>query len=314
LGGDQFFVAAFHHFDPVVARQRSRSELFRHFVLAGCRRRLAVAGGRQRDDEFPGFVVEPRGGRERDIPATPKGVVYVARATGLKGISPEWRGRVRNVLPPSVEGEIRAGGAVAPVPGRWVGGWGAGYSQLQLAACSDPAGTDCSTLTAFGYLRPCAADDSFVLPASAAGRYLRVANRQLGEAQPEPDAITGPGEEVWAPSRNTAVAMVGQIQPALGPVAGQCGPPVAPRAWISTAGTASVECQAGCTAELVATRAGRRRQAVGIRHEGSALWVEPLELRLTTKDLRYLGAGRAQFALLADGQTLARRTVRIKLN
>jgi hypothetical protein len=252
------------------------------------------------------------GGRELTVRGEQPGTVFVVRGGGLKGVSPEWRGAARVITPPRAAGEVRAGGYVDPIPGRWTGGWKGEYSQLQMAACAGPDGGNCTALTGLHYLRPCPVGNSIVLPSWTAGRYLRVAERRVGGGPPvEPAyAVSGTSEEVWTANRTVAVAVVGEILPPPDPPEGECGPPLEPRAWISKDGVASVECQGGCAVELVADRDGRtRRVRRRVSASGPLLLPPPLELQFSKSDLRRLGVGRLHVVVLIDGRKIASRAL-----
>jgi hypothetical protein len=267
------------------------------------------------------------GGRRVETTGAPAGSVFrVKGARGETGVSPEWRGPPKALTPPSVAGVVQANQFVSPVRGLWSGGWAGEDSELQLAACSTAAAAaeECVALTDPHYYRGggCTAGNSFALGGFYAGRYLRVANRQSGGPHTELPYSVGPapphyevahllpGPEVWKRSRNTSVAIVGQIAPAAGPPAGECGPPPAPIATISAAGVARVECGGGCSVALIGTRKGRRQSMTSQIHESSLLapWA-PLEMRLPRAALARLGAGKVRLTVQIDGTPWARRTI-----
>ena len=253
-----------------------------------------------------GFSIETNG--------APAGTVFRVRNTeGESGISPEWAGPLKELAPPRVAGEIQANGYVTPIPGLWSGGWRAEPAEMQLSACESEAGEGCVSLTNPHYVRRCPWDASFYLEPRFAGWFLRVADRQNGGPHVEPPyGLTTPyGAEVFGQSRTTSVAIAGQIAPAVSPAAGECGPPPAPVATISSEGIARLECGGGCSAALVATRQGRRRSISRELHEENLLRPRAaVELHLTPSQLASLGVGKIRLVVEIDGARVAQRTIR----
>jgi hypothetical protein len=265
------------------------------------------------------------GGRKIETTGAAPGTVFRVRdAGGGTGISPEWRGSPKALAPPKVVGIIQANESVSPVRGLWSGGWEGENSELQLSACATEAGEQCVALTDPHRIRwGCTSSDSFTLGPDLTGRYLRVADRQSGGPHIEPPYAVGPappryevalfrsGGDVWGRSRNTSVAIVGQIGPAVNPTAGECGPPPAPTATISRKGVARVECAAGCSAVLVGTRNGRRQLVTRHVSEHALLTPYPaLELDLSRSALARLGAGKIRLTVEIDGALWVQRTIR----
>jgi hypothetical protein len=132
-------------------------------------------------------------GREQSTADAEAEVVFRARSSlGAVAVSPVWHGPLQSKTPPSVSGSINANALVTPEPGQWQGGWEGDTHYAQLAACRDPAGTDCITLTDLHYGQGCP-NGAAVLDEALVGRYLRVADRDLG---PDPvfaaDAVALP--------------------------------------------------------------------------------------------------------------------------
>lgn len=256
------------------------------------------------------------GGRELSTRGARSPAVFRVKSEGLIGISPEWRGRVEQVAPPSVKGIVRANEFVSPMPGRWARGWEAEHSELQLSACLTADGKGCTTLTHSHYIRRgCSLSDSFVIDAKFAGQYLRVADRRLG-AGPHATlayAVGSPyGHEVWRRSRVISIAVVGRIAAPTRDFPGECGPPVPSEGWISRSGTGFVRCSEDCRAALVASRAGRE-----VRVEDAMGWSRgdlhvgpPDSIALPPGKLAQLGKGSVRIALWVDGQLRAGRVIR----
>jgi hypothetical protein len=208
---------------------------------------------------------------------------------------------------------MQANGYVTPVRGLWSGGWREEPSEMQLSACETEAGEGCVSLTNPQYIRRCPNGSSFYLDPQFVGRYLRVADRQDGGPHYETaiGSITPYGAEIFGKNSTTSVAVVGQIALAANPAAGECGPPPAPTATISSEGIARVECGGGCSAALLAMRQGRR-QSIS-RHASAQNLLRPqaaLEMRLTPSRLASLGAGKIRLVVEVDGARLTQRTIR----
>jgi hypothetical protein len=252
-------------------------------------------------------------GREIETIGASPGTVFRVEGNGATGVSPEWRGRVNQVKPPSIDGLTRANEFVSPVPGMWSGGWKNEFSQVQLSACATPAGQDCMALTDLHYVRNCAASASFALDAKVAGSYLRIAQSLIGAGPPvEPSyAVTSPyGGEVWGRSRITSVAVVGQIAPAVNPYPGECGPPPRGRAFISKQGVALIECPAGCRAALIGSRNGRHvRITRSLPARDALIIAPPARLRVPDGILAGTGAGSVHLVAEIDGNQVAQRTI-----
>jgi hypothetical protein len=264
-------------------------------------------------------------GTEMKTTGAAAGTVFrVEDGGGETGVSPEWRGPVKSLAPPRVAGVVAANEFVSPLRGLWSGGWKGENSELQLSACATEAGGGCVALTDPHYLRPeCTSNDSFLLGTDLTGRYLRVTNRQSGGPHAEAPYAVGPAppryevarprllSEVWGRSRNTSVAIVGQIKPASQLPAGECGPPPTPAATISAAGVARVECGGGCTAVLVGTRKGRRQLVTRrILPQDLLRPQAALEMGLPAAALKRLGGGTIRLNVVIDGTALAHRTTR----
>jgi hypothetical protein len=252
-------------------------------------------------------------GSEAETLGAPAGTVFrVKGSAGRVGLSPEWRGPLKEAEPPHVDGVIKASEYVTPVPGLWSGGWRDEPAELQLSACLSQAGEGCVALTDPHYIRRCPNSASFYLDPQFVGRYLRVADRQNGDLHYEAaiGTISPYGAEVFGRSRTVSVAMVGQIAPAVSPAAGECGPPPAPTATISAEGIARVECGAGCGAVLAGTRSGHRVTIASGLPEQDLLRPKALELQLSRASLARLGLGKIRLVVEIDGKRLAQRMIR----
>ncbi len=259
---------------------------------------------------------EPFGkGREIETGHAAPGTVFRVKSRESTGVSPEWRGRVTQIKAPRVHGPIRANEFISPMAGMWSGGWKGEYSALQLSACATSTGQGCTSLTDPHYVRDCAASASFVLDAKFVGSFLRVANRRLGAGPlfSPPYATSSPhGAEVWRSSRNTSVAVVGQISPAVNDHPGECGPPPPGRALLSRRGVAFIDCQGGCRAALIAKRNGRYiRVKRNLSPRNALLVTPPVELRAPVRTiLARFGEGRVRLVVRINGKQVAQRTTR----
>jgi len=161
----------------------------------------------------------------------PPGTAFTATQDGVTSRSEIWRGRVRATAPPRVDGEIRVGGLVAPVPATWEGGWGREADWLQLQACRTAQGADCVVILdsiKFGRCRP---DGGRLLPARYEGSWLRVTDTRIDREQPFTlEGYTAPEyirPNVPGPPA-VAGAVVGQIASGPAPVE-DCGQQPLPR-------------------------------------------------------------------------------------
>lgn len=257
-----------------------------------------------------------KGGQELSTRGVQGPAVFRVKSEGMVGISPEWRGRVTQIAPPSVKGIIRANEFVSPMPGKWARGWEAEYSELQLSACTTVDGEGCTTLTDTHYVRrDCSPSASFVIDAKFAGQYLRVADRRLGAGPIFRPlyAVTSPyGHEVWRRDGVTSVAVVGRIASAVGDFPGECGPPVPSEGSISKRGLGFVRCSEVCRATLTAGRGGRvvrAERAIGTSRRD--LFVGPPgPIALPAGKLAHLGKGSITVALRVDGRLRDKRVIR----
>jgi hypothetical protein len=242
-------------------------------------------------------------------------VLRVKDGVGARGLSPEWKGRLKQVAPPSVAGPIEANRFVSPVPGEWSGGWAGEGAQMQLSACATPTGEECISLTSLHYVRPCPASSSFAIEPQFAGRFLRVADNQPGAGpivEPAFGVLYPSGEEAWAQRRATSVAIVGQIAASTGGPIGECGPPPSPRARLSAEGDARVECPAGCVVSLRASHQGRKVSLTRrIPRQDLRRPEAALELRLAPSKLLRLGGRKVDLVVVVDGSRLAHRSIEI---
>jgi hypothetical protein len=256
------------------------------------------------------------GGREISTAGAEPHTIFRVKSEGLIGLSPEWRGRVKSLVPPSVSGVLRANQFVSPVPGRWARGWEDEFSELQLTACAAARGRDCTTLTHSHYLRRgCSKSSSFVLDAKFTGSYLRVANRRIG-AGPHfvlAYAVGSPyGGVVWKRNPVTSIDTIGRIAPPVSGYPGECGPPVPNEGSISRQGVAFIRCGEDCDVSLTASRAGRvvriERQLPPSRD--GLLAGPPVSLQIHPSRLVRLGSGPVGLKLRIDGKLVAQRIVR----
>jgi hypothetical protein len=113
-----------------------------------------------------------------------------------------------SLSPPSVDGEIRAGERVKPIPGRWRGGWATDRDETQLAACGSRDG-GCTVIAESGSGSKCP-HGAAVLSPKLVGDYLRVADRRFSGRLSEFDGAYFP-LSIWKEDAITAVAIVGRI-------------------------------------------------------------------------------------------------------
>jgi hypothetical protein len=256
--------------------------------------------------DLSGCVPFAEGAETTTANAAPETVFRATSRAGASALSPVWHGNVKSLTPPSVSGELRANELVRPMPGTWSGGWDGDYDWTQLAACTTEAGTGCITLTDQHFNGSCR-HGSAVLDPAFVGRYLRVADQRVdAEAGIELYAVSSPYHpgEIWQAGPLASIAVVGRIQPARSPRRASCGPPpITEKASISRDGIATISCTIACRATMVAKR-GKRV----VRVHGWALYSK--KLRLSRRQIAYLGNGAIHLNVLLDGRRVAHRTVR----
>lgn len=258
-------------------------------------------------------------GRDFSFGNAPDGTVFRPAGGSPAEVSPIWHGNLNLAAPPSIAGRLRANELVIPVPAGWQGGWEGDFDQTQLAACATPTGEGCTSISDHKYPAGCEHGGA-VLDPSFAGKYLRVADRQLGPGTVETLEADGSpyGHPIWPAEGDTAVAVVGRIGRAVDGRKQTCGPKPLVEAWISSRGVAKVSCAFGCQATLFAGHAGNnalatlRVPATGLppllgpptepEPSGSTLAVSPGELRR-------LGGGQTRFAVEVGGQIFARKRI-----
>jgi hypothetical protein len=276
-------------------------------------------------------------GNPIDVGDPPAGTYFVGSSPdGGAVISPVWDGTLQATrpptsVPPAAFGfAIRANGVVSAIPALWAGGWAGDADLTQLAACANPDGADCTSLTDPEYVLPpsCAyAERETVIDPVFTGWYLRVADTLYG---PDPAFAwvgrSSPyGAPVWPAGPLTAVAVVGQIAPATGPRTDLCGPPPLPpgadphdpswclpgqqplcsTATISAQGGVEVWCMASrCRVSIIATR---RRATVRYRTSVAGF----VQLTLRHRLIARLGHGRALLEVEINGRRQEQRYIRI---
>ncbi len=79
----------------------------------------------------------------------PAGTRFVARARyagRTYSAAVTWQGRVQALTAPALEGPLREGGTVTPLPAQWTGGWSGDSDQLGVEVCPTRNGTGCRML------------------------------------------------------------------------------------------------------------------------------------------------------------------------
>jgi hypothetical protein len=244
------------------------------------------------------------------------GTTFRATQDGVTLSSEAWRGPVRAVNPPRVEGEIRVGGYVRPVAADWEGGWGRERDWLQLQACRTDAHADCKVILdsiKFGRCPP--GYGGRLLPGRYEGWWLRVADSRIDRSQPfTREAYAVPeGIRPLPPAPGIAVATVGRIAPGQAPAV-DCGRPplsaeppaptavlrrVIRRAERGRLVAARVTCPARCTVELIIRQ---RRRSVSVRR---TLARGTTRVAVTRAAARRLRAGSIRVRVSVDGRVVA---------
>jgi len=275
------------------------------------------------------------------------GTFFVA-STGAGAIatSSVWYGNLTAQAPPRVYGDIRANAEITPIPATWSGGWQAAFASdsEQLAACADADGTDCTALTAPGYIYECAAGGAVIDPVFT-GWYLRVADQhaESNEPEPVPVVVTRPPvlilsgspyqAPVWQPNATTSVAVVGRIAPATGARVTFCGGPplpatanpyrptyrcpkssqffACPVATIAPTGEADIWCGPSSCEPSVQLRHGRRtvvlQPIASVQPTGPP--AGPIIIRISRSTRARIGHGSVIESVYARGALLARRRI-----
>lgn len=138
-------------------------------------------------------------------------------------LTPEWGGRVTNVTPPTLSGEIKVGAPLTATGGAWSGGWPDDYSELQIRACRTAAGEGCVQV-AYG--------SPATLNAAYAGWYVGAVELRYGTGTAFPAVgLLFPADAV---SRNAAqppsqTVAVGALSGPVPTPPGQPTPPASPK-------------------------------------------------------------------------------------
>jgi hypothetical protein len=248
------------------------------------------------------------------------GTTFRATQDGVTLRSEAWRGPVRVVAPPRVEGEIRVGGHVRPVAAGWEGGWGRERDWLQLQACPTEAYAGCKVVLDAIKFGPCPpGDGGRLLPARYEGWWLRVADSRIDRSQPfTAEGYFAPeGVRPLPPAPGIAVATAGRIAPGAAP-ATDCGrpppalapptPPPAPSAIVRRVVRRAergrlvavrASCAARCALRLV-VRQGRRTVTIRRRlAKGTTTVAIP---RAASRRLR---SGVIRVRVVVDGRQVA---------
>jgi hypothetical protein len=244
-----------------------------------------------------------------------EGTVFTATLNGRTLVSPRWDGNVYFAKPPSLRGTIKANEFIAPENGDWRGGWPRQIGITQLAACRNPDGSECITLS--NYHIPCVAGGAehpggTVLDPVLTGWYLRLAEQVeiLGTAP----VILHPEEEApFAASGIATVAVLGRIEAATGPQSADCGIPPQLQASISRSGVAAIRCGLGCHAQLEARCGNRRaRTSTDVSPTLFSLPAKKLpKLRFSQRSSKHLAGCMPSVVVRLNGEIAAKRRVRL---
>ena len=230
-------------------------------------------------------------------------------------VMPLWKGNVRSVTAPSVQGRVRGNEVVTPVAGQWAGGWEGDYDELSFSICKSASGGGCLQVNHEGPEKRCPERATLIDPAFA-GRYLRVVDRTYGRGT----LFVGVGHPPYypipeiAPAATVSTAAF-KIAPATGPPKIRCGPPPLFTAAIADDGSAEVACRLiGCRAVLIARGSGERARLVRkLRPLPYLVRREPepgaTTLRLSARTLERFEGRPIRVTIELNGTTFAQRTV-----
>lgn len=204
--------------------------------------------------------------------AQPPGTVFKASARyhgRTYSSSAIWRGTVRPVSRPRVDGRPRVGSKVAAVPARWAGGWATDRNQLAIEACRTRTANGCVMLT--GVWLECAqlgcgieggvvgdrtSDSSIVVGYGVSGWYLFALDARMTTAA---SGLVGFSSAAALPPWKTSPIVVRSAP--YGPVIGPPGPRVriTPDAMVhdNHVAVASVRCAIRCHVWITVSRTGK---------------------------------------------------------
>lgn len=156
----------------------------------------------------------------------PVGAIVRAFATlngqEVTASSPQWWGVPTPTALPGIDGELRPGRTVAPVGGRWVGGFHDDGSYFSYRLCRTASGEDCRAF------RPATGSgDRITVDPAWAGWYLGSVEHRYGWGSVFP-AIAYPG-----PAWGSLPGVVGDVVAGVGSAAGPLAGPI-PAAGVST--------------------------------------------------------------------------------
>jgi hypothetical protein len=229
-------------------------------------------------------------------------------------VTPLWKGNLRSLGPPSVNGEVRGNELVAPVAGLWGGGWETDYDDLSLSICRTSTSTRCLQVN---HEEPrgriCGPDETLLIDPAFAGWYLRVVDHRYEKGS----IFAGVGHPPYypleiAPGPIVSVTVVGKIAPAIGPPKADCGPPPLFDGSISSDGSAQVSCTLiGCNAVLTARCRGRSARAKRKLSPSRYFKTESATVRLRPAAIERLDGCRVSETIRINGRAVSRRSLRL---
>ena len=229
-------------------------------------------------------------------------------------ITPLWKGNLRSVAPPTVQGEVRANEIVTPVAGEWAGGWETDFDRVSLSICKTVSGGRCLQINHEEPLRrSCGPDEAALLDPAFAGRYLRVVDHRYGTGT----ISVGVGHPPYYPldinpAPTVSVAVVGRIGRPHGPPAQDCGPPPLFSASIAADGSAKVSCTLlACRAVLTARCSAGGAKAIRRLSPSGYYDTKTAMLRLSVSAVERLEGCRAKARIRINGSLLAQRRVHV---
>jgi hypothetical protein len=228
--------------------------------------------------------------------------------------TPLWKGNLRSVALPSVQGKPRANEIVTPVAGVWEGGWESDYDDLSLSICKTATAERCFQVNHEGpRARGCGPNEAALLDPAFAGRYLRVVDQRYGEGT----VFAGVGHPPYYPLKigpgpTIAMAVVGRIAPSNAPPQRRCGPPPLSSASIAPGGAATVSCSLITCRAVLAVRCPEGGAKAARRLSPSDYYdAKTTTLRLSPAAIERLEGCRAIAKVRINRSLLAQRRVAI---
>jgi hypothetical protein len=261
------------------------------------------------------FASDPASDQIVHVGDAEPGTVFQATASGngttITARSDPYGGPIHAVVLPRIDGALRVGALVKPVPARWTGGWGGEVPVVQLQVCRDRKGGDCRVISDYPYWDDCPGVGA-VLQRRYEGWYLRVADARSARTPAFPAFAALRPEDLtpFLAAPNVATAIVGRIGAPAGPPESHCGalpaPTVSLYKRVSRRGVseiALVRCKQPCRAVATVRQGAVRITVTRSAPDGT--------LALSEREVARLHRGRASVVLRVDDRRRASGTIQV---